>query len=264
MTPEESPVLRDPQSLFAEVARQLAAEVQHNGPDSGAQSVLITSPLPGDGKSTVALSLVAAAAALGRRAVLVDLDLRKPDVLQKLQYSLYTPDLVDYLTGTADVHKMLPAPQPHSAREIETYPPVVLSTREPVRDPASLMRVGKLQSMFDALREQFDLIVINAPATLAVRDARTMTDVADTTLMVVRWGSTTIEQMRASNQLLHGRIDGVVFNRVDYAEHARRGYGDAVEFYRDSASYYSGPVPQRRPVFGWLRRLFGTSREAAV
>ena len=107
------------------------------------------------------------------------------------------------------------------------------------------------------MRERFDLIVINAPATLAVRDARTLTDIADTTLVVLSWGKTTIEQMRATHQLLQGKIDAVVFNQVDYAEHARRGYGDAVQFYVDSSTYYSGPIP-RRPSLGerW-RDLFG-------
>ena len=47
-------------------------------------------------------------------------------------------------------------------------------------------------------------------------------------------------------QVLQDEVDGVVFNRVDYAEHARRGYGDSVQFYMDSAGYYSGEVPTRR------------------
>lgn len=254
-SPEESPVLLDPQSLFAEVARSLHSEVAQLPHDRPTQSVLITSPLPGDGKSTVALSLVAAASAMGRRAVVIDLDLRRPGLLQEIQRDMDVPDLVDYLTGAADMHMLLPSSVPNTEREIETFKPVVISTRETVRDPSSLIRLSRLRSLIADLRERFDLIVINAPAVLAVRDARTLADVADSTLAIVAWGRTTMEQMRATHQLLQGKIDGVVFNQVDYAEHARRGYGDAVQFYVDSASYYTGPLPRRHTLGEWLAGL---------
>ena len=61
-----------------------------------------------------------------------------------------------------------------------------------------------------------------------------------------------VEQMRATLQVLQDQVDGLVFNRVDYAEHARRGYGDSVQFYMDSAEYYSGEVPRR---VWWFERL---------
>lgn len=254
MAPDQSPVTREPQSLFAEVARSFHSEVAHLAVDGRAQSVLITSPLPGDGKSTVALSLVAAACAMGRRAIVVDLDLRRPGVLHRIQQQVDGPDLVDYLTGSVDPQKLLPVPtEAGGERTIATFHPAVLSTREPVRDPASLVRVSYVNAMFKQLRSQFDLIVINAPATLAVRDARTLVDVADSTIMVINWGTTTIEQARAALLLLQNKVAGIVFNKVDYAEHARRGYGDAVEFYSASSSYYTGDVPRRRNRFGWLR-----------
>ncbi|WP_449470904.1 GumC family protein [Sphingobium chungangianum] len=78
-----NPVLQDPQSLFAEVARGLGSEVAELAQPGRAQTVLITSPITGDGKSTVTLTLLAAAVAMGRRAIVIDLDLRRPsDVLR--------------------------------------------------------------------------------------------------------------------------------------------------------------------------------------
>jgi uncharacterized protein involved in exopolysaccharide biosynthesis/Mrp family chromosome partitioning ATPase len=260
ITAEDNPLIDDPQSLFSEVARTLGAEVADIAVAGQPQTVLVTSPLPGDGKSTVALTLAAAAASMGRRAIVVDLDLRRPtpNLLRTLQNKLNAPDLVDYLTGGAELKKLLPpAPSPETPREATSYKPVVLSTRKPVRNPASLIRAPQLRGLFGDLRERYDLIVINAPATLAVRDARTLIEVADSTLMVVRWGQTTIEQMRASMDLLRNKVHGVVFNKVDYAEHARRGYADAVQFYVDSADYYSGPIPGSR---SWIDKLRDLAR----
>ncbi|WP_205479981.1 GumC family protein [Sphingomonas arenae] len=245
---ENNPVTEDPQSLYAEVCRGLAAEVADLARHGRTQTVLITSPVMGDGKSTVALSLAAAAAASGRRAVVVDLDLRRPvgTILRSVQEQAGGNDIVAYLSGNADIARLLPSPTlVGEGPDGDVHQPVVLSAAEPVRNPSTLMRLRRVNRLLAELHQQFDLIVINAPAALATRDARMLIEAADHTLMVVRWGRTTVEQVRATLQVLQEQVDGVVLNRVDYAEHARRGYGDSVQFYMDSAEYYSGSVPQR-------------------
>ncbi|KFG90444.1 Succinoglycan biosynthesis protein ExoP [Sphingobium herbicidovorans NBRC 16415] len=255
-----NPVLQDPQSLFAEVARGLGSEVAEIAQPGKAQTVLITSPITGDGKSTVTLTLLAAAVAMGRRAIVIDLDLRRPsdEMRRSTDDSDGRPDLVDYLTGAVDARHMLPAPLrpqlPGSAESpgVTAVEPVVLSAREPARNPVALMRLGRVNELLDHLREQYDLMIINAPPTLATRDSRMLMKAADHTLLVVRWGRTTIEQVRAALQVLQKPVDGVVINRVDYAEHARRGYGDPVQFYMDSAEYFDGEMPTRRR---WYERV---------
>ncbi|SCW72412.1 Uncharacterized protein involved in exopolysaccharide biosynthesis [Sphingobium faniae] len=256
-----NPVLQDPQSLFAEVARGLGSEVADLAIPGQAQTVLITSPITGDGKSTVTLTLLAAAVAMGRRAIVIDLDLRRPSdsVLRSTEERGGMPDLIDYLSGAAEVGNLLPAPaqatpSTEGPRGVPTYEPVVISAREPARNPVALMRLGRVRELLEKLRQQYDLIVINAPPTLATRDSRMLMETADQTLLVVRWGKTTTEQVRAAMQVLQKPVDGVVMNRVDYAEHARRGYGDPVQFYMASAEYFEGEMPRPRR---WYERLGG-------
>lgn len=272
-TIEENPVITEPQSLFTEVARNLASEIEALPHPADGQRVLVTSPLPGDGKSSVALTLAAAAASMGRRAIVIDLDLRRPgpSVLRSIQQDSNTPDLIEVLANSGETQKLIPQIGSH----VELDPgrnaaptsllPVVLSTREQVRNPAAVIQGWQVERLLDDLSSRFDLVVINAPAILAVRDARTLSGLADSTLMVVRWGSTTVEQLRASLQMVNSQVAGAVFNQVDYEEHARRGYGDAVQFYMGSAAYYSDSFPTRK---GWMnaagnrvRRAF--TREAA-
>lgn len=253
---EDSPVVREPQSLFAEVARATHSEVVDLGRGYQPHTVLITSPLPGDGKSTVALSLCAAACAVGRRAIVVDFDLRRPGVMQDIQRQSEGPDLVELLLNPPA--KYLPArPEEDStSREIISYKPELLSVREPVKDPASLISHRRVAVLMERLREQYDLIIVNGPAALAVRDARTLSQIADHTLMVLCWGRTTIDEVKATMQQMSGKIDAAIFDKVDYAEHARRGYGDSVQFYMDSAAYYTGEVPQKSGIWAWADRIF--------
>jgi Mrp family chromosome partitioning ATPase len=247
LTAVENPVVTEPQSLFAEVARTLATEVDELAQGRQNQTVLVTSPLPGDGKSSVALTLAVASVSMGRSAIVVDFDLRRPgpSILRSIQASSGTPDLIELLTGTGDPRRLLPAENAEATTEKTA---VVLSTRESVRNPGSLIRGWQVGRLLERLRDQYDLVVINAPAVLAVRDATTLSGIADSTLMVVHWGKTTVEQLRAAMKLLHTPVAGAVFNQVDYAEHARRGYGDAVQFYMGSASYYSDNFDEPR---GW-------------
>lgn len=241
--PNRSPVIEDPQSLFAEVARSACSDVRGLGRKGTSQVVLITSPLPGDGKSTVSVALAAAGAALGERTVVLDLDLRKRGLLQQLQESIPTADLIDLIAGKIELDAVLPLPAPDRPESDEMDEPVgeifVLSANRKVDHPNSMISSRRLIKLVEALRERFDLVIINAPAALAVRDARTMCDFADHTIMVARWGRTTVEQMRAALQLLSFRPSAVIFDHVDYAEHARRRYGDSVQFYMDSSDYYS-------------------------
>uniref|UniRef100_UPI0035CC6839 GumC family protein n=1 Tax=uncultured Sphingomonas sp. TaxID=158754 RepID=UPI0035CC6839 len=249
-TLEDNPVVVEPQSLFSEVARNLASEIFEQRSAGVAQSILVTSPLPGDGKSSVALTIGAAAAAMGRRTIIVDLDLRRPgpSVLRSIQANSGAPDLLEMLKTGGEVRRLLPCDDTALNGGGEPHLPVVLSTREAIHNPAAALIQGRqVDRLLDELRESFDLIVINAPAILAVRDARVLSGIADSTLIVVRWGVTTVEQLRAAMQLVQNDVSGAVFNQVDYAAHARRGYGDAVQFYMGASSYYSDePAGQRR------------------
>lgn len=258
--PEESPVIKNPQSLFAEVSRAAYCDIRAMHEGSDAQVILVSSPLPGDGKSTVSLALAAAGVAMGDRTLILDLDLRKPGYLQKLQNNMPSPDLIDIISGRARLDSLLPEPSGASSdREGDASPSTrditLLSAHRPVEEPAALLSSPKLTALLHELRERFDLIVINAPATLAVRDARGMCHFADQSVMVARWGRTTIEQMNAALELLSYQVSGIIFDHVDYAQHARHRYGDSVQFYVDSSDYYSDDIRHPAGLGGHLRSL---------
>jgi Mrp family chromosome partitioning ATPase len=183
---------------------------------------------------------------------------------------MQVPDLVDIVCGRADLDSLVSPRSAHpydgklitSADGTQVIEPegankiVLLSAKDPVAEPALLLSSNRLKTLLEQLRERFELVIINAPAALAVRDARAMCHFADQTVLVARWGHTTGDQMRAALEMLDDSVGGVIFDQVDYAEHARRRYGDSVQFYADSASYYSSPVPTRDEWAAKVRRFF--------
>lgn len=267
----ESPVFVEPQSLFSEVARSIYAEIRALMPLNRSQSVLITSPLPGDGKSVIALTVAAAAVAMGKRAVILDLDLRRSGILQDIQQNIEAPELMDVVRGNVDLHALAAPLDPEKPESEQGITDLVipndiddmlsrfmlLSASQPVAEPAAILGSSRFRQLVQELKSRFDLVVVNAPAVLAVRDARSMCDYTDDTLLVAKWGETTIEQFRATLESLgSSNVAGCVYNHVDYAEHARRKYGDSIQFYYDTANYFSQGVPEKLSTRERLLRFF--------
>ena len=261
-TLDENPVIREPNSLFAEVSRGIHAMFLEMSEPKPGTSVLITSPLPGDGKSTVAISLCAAACAAGQRAIVVDFDLRRPGIMQEIQRQIGGPDLVTLLLEKPDAIP-LPAPRDvNTDREVTTYRPIIISTREAVPNPSAVFLQRNVDSLLDRLRSEYDLVIINGPPALAVQDARLLARLADYTITVIRWGHTTTSQVRAMMDKMGNRIDASVFDKVDYVEHARCGYEDEVQFYMENAPYYEGSMPPRPSVLHDVKQFFRRFRKA--
>lgn len=244
--PASNPVVRHPRSVYAEVARSLYLELASQPTKGGGRIVAITSPLPGDGKSSVALSLAAAAMKQGARSILLDLDLRRASVLQQVQRASGQPDLLHYIRNHQMVQNLLPHlidPTSDAARggadnDDDHRLPAILSTYDRVADPGALISSGALRDMLDKLRSQFDLIVVNVPPVLAVRDARTLSSIADDTLMVVKWGNTKSEELAAAIDAMVTVPGAIIFNGVDYEDHARRRHSDALQYFARASCYY--------------------------
>jgi polysaccharide biosynthesis transport protein len=266
--PADNPVMRQPRSIFAETARSLYTDVIRLS-SGRSQVVTVTSGLPGEGKSTAALTLAATAMVMGRKSILVDLDLRRYGMLQELHRQSGGPDLIDFLAKRRSVSELNPTPgedERFSQEGPAARLPAILSVTSPVVDPGALIASNELTRLVKELREEFDFIVLNAPPLLAVRDAKVVSRMADDTIMVVKWGKTTIEEVEAAIDTLDGPTAGVVFNDVDYAEHARRRYSDPIQFIARASDYYDdafsmaerGLAARVRAPLGGLRSWLGS------
>lgn len=219
-----------PRSPFSESMRNLLIELEARVTSDGGRVIVVTSPLEGEGKSTVASSLAAAAGVIGRNAVLVNFDLRRSpsgdvaDIATESGVGVGT-----YLAKRAIVDDLV-------ALEAEGHF-AVIGPGEKVDDPGTLIASPQLPELVDQLRHRFELVILNAPPILPVRDAKTLADHADATLLVLRWGRTSPEAAAAALQVFDRPVIGAVLNRVDYKAHAARRYGDAIHHVSLSMAY---------------------------
>ncbi|HEX2255837.1 MAG TPA: polysaccharide biosynthesis tyrosine autokinase [Afifellaceae bacterium] len=218
-------VLDKPLSPFTEAIRSLRMGIRYASLDQPPRTILVTSALPGEGKSTLAANLAQHAANTGEKVLMIDMDLRRPTLT-----AIHAPDaqdgLVELLTGEAlsgDVVRIDPETGlrfiPASRSELVTHAAEVLGSR-------------KVKDFLWRLRDIFDLIVIDSSPLLPVTDSRALVAAVDAVVFVVRWETTGRDAVRSALRQTFGldqKLLGVVLNQVNvsrarYYDYYKSGY----------------------------------------
>jgi capsular exopolysaccharide synthesis family protein len=223
-----------PSSALAESIRNLRTALFLANIDSPPKTVMLTSALANEGKSTTCIMLAQLSVQIGKTAVIVDCDIRRP-TLHKTFAIKDGPDIISVLEGSASLDEALRTDELSGVSLL----PAIQSTPQAV-DILSSKRFGM---MIDRLREKFDLVLLDAPPILLVSDAGVVGKYADATICVVRWDLTPREAtVQAVKQLReYGmRVSGAVLtmidrNRADSYAHGRSEYG----YYGGKNAYYN-------------------------
>jgi len=189
--------------------RTLRTHLRFAGGKNQPKVVAVTSATPRDGKSTVASNLAMTLADQGARTLLVDADLRRPQIHTTFGVD-QAPGLTDVVMGKVSLDDAVRPFGEHSRLDILTCGVGVEGPAEVIGDP-------KFEQVLDDLRDRYDYVVIDTPPLLAVTDAALVGAVADGTLVVVRANKTDTETLRtAVSQLRRLRVQllGIVLNGV--------------------------------------------------
>lgn len=197
-----------PQSPRAESFRQLRTNLQFANISGQAKTVLVTSSLPGEGKSTTATNLAIALAQAGQTVCLVDADLRRPMIDEYLGLER-NAGLTTALIGTADVNDLLQAWGDDSL--------FVLTSGQIPPNPSELLGSREMKHLILRLEEVFDTVIIDAPPLLPVTDAAVLSQHVGGVVLVVgsqKLRTQDFEKSLAALRMVGSNLLGVILNRL--------------------------------------------------
>jgi polysaccharide biosynthesis transport protein len=208
-----------PLSRYSEAIRALRSGIQMTDVDHPPKVIQLTSTVPGEGKTTISLSLAASAATSGLKVLLIDADLRHPSASRALNLHKET-GLVDLLLGQVNPKDVI--------RFYESAGYWTLAAGNPTQNPTDLLGSERMKSLVESFRQTFDLVVIDTSPVGPVIDPVVVSQLSDKIVLVVHWASTAREMVRHCVQQLsgHRKIAGVAFNQVNDREAQKYGkYG---------------------------------------
>jgi receptor protein-tyrosine kinase len=195
----------------AEEFRTLRTRLNHLQTLQPLHTIVVTSPSPAEGKTFSAVNLALAQSHLAEAACLLgDFDLRRPIVHNLFQIDR-APGLSDFLTGQCSFAQAL--------RKIDSMNLYLLPAGSPVKNPLELLNMRQSRLLFEELPRIFNWAVFDTPPLLFSADANLLSTIADGTILVVKIGSTTFDNVtRAMQSLCENNVLGIVANGARASE----------------------------------------------
>jgi len=226
-------VLRKPLSGFAEAFRSLRTSILYAVPGQQGKIVVLTSALPGEGKTTTSICLARVAAQAGSKVLLLDCDLRRRAVTRTLGL---TPEkgLAEVLHGAASLESAVLLDQASGA--------YVLPLAHTASSTEDIFGLAAMDQLLARARASFDLVILDTAPVLALADTRILAGKTDLVVLLARWRKTPARAIGASVRLLqqaNAQIAGVALTQVDMNAQSKHGYGDAGYYYDEYKKYYA-------------------------
>ncbi|MFP3867927.1 MAG: GumC family protein [Desulfobacteraceae bacterium] len=226
---------QQPKSEISEAIRHLRTSILLSHPGGPPGVILVTSPNPGEGKTTLAVNLATSLALQGRKVVLIDADLRKPDI-HRIFHQDYRPGLSDLLAGndTSAIQVL----------RLTEIPNLFLVPGGTILEsPTELLSSEMFKEYLKHLQKDFHHIILDSSPILGFADGLIVSSQADGVLLVIKHHFTPLEAGRLARELLQqvrARVIGTVMNNV---ASGRQGYGHNYYYSKFYKDYYAGKNP---------------------
>ncbi|MEM8731894.1 MAG: polysaccharide biosynthesis tyrosine autokinase, partial [Pseudomonadota bacterium] len=219
-------VRENPTSSLAEGIRNLRTALLLSNVDKPPKVIMVTSSLPAEGKSTTCMLLAEMSTLMGKKAIIVDCDIRRP-TLHKTFNVKNEHDIISVLDGSAELEEVI-----YKDPESDLH---VLPAVQSAPQAADILSSQRFADLVQALAERYDIVLLDSPPILLVSDASVVGNHADAAIYAVHWDKTPREAAtRGLKQLrdLGIHVNGVVLTLVDRKRQSQYSY------YRYGYSYY--------------------------
>lgn len=200
-------VHEDPKSPISEAYRILRTNIQFSSLDNPIKTIVITSAGPGEGKTTSVINLGIAMAQSGLKVLLIDGDLRKPQIHKTFEI-FNKPGLTDVLVNELDYKEGI------SSTYIDGLGILPAGTIPP--NPSELLASNRMKQFLSEIREDYDFVLMDTSPASIVTDASILSALADGTILVCASGGVSIEGARRAKELLenvNANIIGIILNK---------------------------------------------------
>lgn len=219
-------IMDKPKSLFSEAIKSIRTNLQFAGVDKEIKVILVTSPEPGDGKSSISSNLAGAYAQDNKKVLIIDCDLRKGRQAQIFNTNAnvasgYTNMILNYKVGQ-DKFTMQNYILKTDIMNIDLIPNGPIPP-----NPIELLASDKNKELLKKLREMYDIIILDCPPVLGLSDTLIMTKYSDANIVVATKGKTKVEllaEVKRNFEKANATITGVVINKVKSKHNSYYGY----------------------------------------
>lgn len=201
-------VEKNSKSISAEAYKTLRTNIQYSSFDKEIKTILVTSTIPGEGKSTIAGNLALSFAQQDKKVLVIDCDLRKPALHKMFKLSNFK-GLSDVIVGNSDLEKAM-----YNYKDNFD----ILTSGKIPPNPSEILASNAMTMLLEKLKTMYDIIIIDSAPLQAVTDAQIISNKVDGTLLVIRAGLTKREAILQAKELLNqvnAKILGVVLNGAE-------------------------------------------------
>lgn len=227
--------MTSPRSPVSEAFRSLRTNVQYTGVDEPLRRIMVTSPTPEDGKTTVTSNLAVVMAQGGMRVTVIDADLRRPRIHQRFG-----------LPNKVGLSSMFVSPEVNlngGLQKTNTDGLRVISSGDTPPNPSELLGSKRMKDILKEVDSQSDVVILDTPPVLSVTDACVLASIVNGVLLVIKPGVTkqaafiqAVEQLRQVN----ARVLGIVLNDINLKNSKYYYYKN---YYNNRYTYYYAETP---------------------
>jgi tyrosine-protein kinase Etk/Wzc len=255
-------VRKNKRDVVSEQFRMIRTNVQYMLNNSNHSVILVTSTFSGEGKSFVSINTGAVMALAGKRTVVLEMDIRKPKIAKNLNLSR-SQGISNFLVGNVNVESLaLPVP------EVDNLYVIPCGPIPP--NPSEMLLNEKLTELFDYVKSNFDVVIIDTAPVGLVSDAFTLSQYAVSTLYIVRMGYTLKKQMHFIQELYQNNklpkigllVNDIKANSHYYSYGSYGGYGYGYGYgYGLSNGYYESNGKSSAKLVKFFRKIYKPSKK---